>query len=296
MTRQSFPRAATYSNVLQAVDAEQLNQVVMQALARVAATKRCGDEPSRLAGQAAREQHVHVALDGKTRQSTLGHEQSDQKPMHQLGLYETKTGLLLKEQVTGEKQNELSIVSQFLTKLGVEGPIISADAFHTQCAFCASVTRWKGHFVLIAKGNQSTLREDVRLFFSDPPADCRDWRTARTGDFGHGRLEIRELVATTELNDFLGGQWVGVAQVFRLTRTVHEDGKTRTEVVSGITSLFPAQASAQRLLELVRDHWAIENRLRLSARRDAARRSLSSPQGQRSSRSCRPQQFPVGPV
>jgi hypothetical protein len=208
MTRQSFPRAATYSNVLQAVDAEQLNQVVMQALARVAATKRCGDEPSRLAGQAAREQHVHVALDGKTRQSTLGHEQSDQKPMHQLGLYETKTGLLLKEQVTGEKQNELSIVSQFLTKLGVEGPIISADAFHTQCAFCASVTRWKGHFVLIAKGNQSTLREDVRLFFSDPPADCRDWRTARTGDFGHGRLEIRELVATTELNDFLGGQWV----------------------------------------------------------------------------------------
>jgi hypothetical protein len=52
--------------VLRAVDAEQMNQVVMQALARVAATKRCGDEPSRLAGQAAREQHVHVALDGKT--------------------------------------------------------------------------------------------------------------------------------------------------------------------------------------------------------------------------------------
>jgi hypothetical protein len=65
LTRQSFPCAATYSNVLQAVDAEQLNQVVMQALARVAATKRCGDEPSRLTGQSEREQHVHVALDGR---------------------------------------------------------------------------------------------------------------------------------------------------------------------------------------------------------------------------------------
>jgi hypothetical protein len=52
-----------------------------------------------------------------------------------------------------------------------------------------------------------------------------------------------------------------VAQVFRLTRTVTEDGQTRTEVVYGITSLSPKHASAARLLELVRDHWAIENRL-----------------------------------
>ncbi len=106
ITRKTFPCAATYRNVLRAVDAEQLNQVIMQALARVAASKQCGDEPSRLAGQAEREKHVHVALDGKTLRGTLGHEQSDQVKMHQLGLYETKTGLLLKEQVTGEKQNE----------------------------------------------------------------------------------------------------------------------------------------------------------------------------------------------
>ena len=78
---------------------------------------------------------------------------------------------------------------------------------------------------------------------------------------GHGRLEIRELVVSTELADFLAPHWAGVAQVFRLTRTVHEDGKTRTEVVYGITSLSPAQASAARLLELVRAHWTIENRL-----------------------------------
>lgn len=276
ITRQTFPCAATYSNVLRAVDAEQVNHVLTQALTRVRAMERCGEEPSRLRGQAEREEHVHEALDGKTLRGTLGHEPSDQVKMHQLGLYETKTGLLLKEQVTGEKQNELSIVEQFLTPLWVEGRILSADALHTQCAFCARVTRWKGYYVLLAKGNQSTLREDLRLFFTEPPADCRDWRTARTVDKGHGRLEIRELVATTELTDFLGGQWAGVAQAFRLTRTVTEDGQTRTEVVYGITSLSPAQASAQRLLELVRDHWAIENRLRLSARRDPARRSLSS--------------------
>src|SRR5947207_1342010 len=252
-TRQTFPCAATYSNVLRAVEAEQVNAVLTQALTRVSAMEHCGDEPSRLAGQAEREAHVHVALDGKTLRGTLGHEQADQQKMHQLALYETKTGLLLKEQVTGEKQNELSIVSQFLTPLWIKGRIISADALHTQHAFCTCVTRWEGDYVLIAKGNQATLRDDLQLFFSDPPADCHDWRTARTVDKGHGRLEIRELVATTELNDFLAKHWVGVAQVFRLTRTVEEDGQTRTEVVYGITSLAPHKASAQRLLHLVRE-------------------------------------------
>jgi hypothetical protein len=144
LTRQTFPCAATYSNVLRAVDAEQVNAVLTQALTRVSAMQRCGDEPSRLAGQAEREEHLHVALDGKTRQSTLGHEPADQQKMHQLALYETKTGLVLKEQVTGEKQNELSIVSQFLTPLWVKGRILSADALHTQHLFCTCVTRLRG--------------------------------------------------------------------------------------------------------------------------------------------------------
>jgi hypothetical protein len=69
------------------------------------------------------------------------------------------------------------------------------------------------------------------------------------------------LSASTELNEFLGGQWAGVAQVVRLMRTVYAKGQMRQEVVYGITSLPPSRASAQRLLELVREHWAIENRL-----------------------------------
>jgi predicted transposase YbfD/YdcC len=260
-TRERFPCAATYSNVLRAVDAAQVNEVVTQLLTRVGATKRCGDEPSRLVGQAEREEHVHVALDGKTLRGTLSHEAADQRKMHQLALYETQTGLVLKEQVVGDKENELSIVSQFLSPVWVKGRIISADALHTQRTFCTDVTHGGGYFLLIAKGNQSTLRDDLHLFFSEPPADCQDWRTARTCDKGHGRLEIRQLEASTELNEFLADKWTGVAQVFRLVRTVTKKGKTSEEVVHGLTALSPAQASAEELLALVREHWAIENRL-----------------------------------
>ncbi|MFL5664531.1 MAG: ISAs1 family transposase [Ktedonobacteraceae bacterium] len=157
VTRESFPCAATYSNVLQALDAEQLNEVVTQLLRRVGAMKRCGDEPSRLVGQAEREQHVHVALDGKTLRGTLSHEAADQRKMHQLALYETGTGVLLKEQVVGDKQNELSIVSPFLTPLWMKGRIISADALHTQHPFCSDVTHGGGYAPVGGQGQSADV-------------------------------------------------------------------------------------------------------------------------------------------
>jgi hypothetical protein len=72
--------------------------------------------------------------------------------------------------------------------------------------------------------------------------------------------EKRTLLATTDLNEFLARDWAGVAQVFRLERTVLKKGVWHTTVVYGLTSLSPKLASAQRLLELNRGHWGIENR------------------------------------
>lgn len=261
MPRESFPCASTYRNVLRVLDAAQINQVLSPLLIRAAAAKRCGEEPSRLVGQVEREEHVHVALDGKTLRGTLGHLAADQQKMHQVGLYETRTGILLKEQVVGEKENELSQVSEFLTPLWVKGRLISADALHTQQAFCTSVVAAGGEYLLFAKGNQPTLREDLRLFFREPPLDCRDWREAETVNKGHGRLEVRTLLASTELNEFLAPTWTGVEQVFCLHRRVQKALVCTQETVYGFSSLTPAQAGPDRLLELIRNHWAIENRL-----------------------------------
>jgi hypothetical protein len=46
--RPGFPCASTYSNVLRKLDAEQVNHVLAQFLLRGAASRRCGEEPSRL--------------------------------------------------------------------------------------------------------------------------------------------------------------------------------------------------------------------------------------------------------
>jgi predicted transposase YbfD/YdcC len=78
-------------------------------------------------------------------------------------------------------------------------------------------------------------------------------------DKGHGRIERRRLLSTTVLNGVLDGPDVG--QVFELERTRTIQSKTSVEVVYGITSLGRDAADAGRLLQLVREHWGIENRL-----------------------------------
>ena len=91
-------------------------------------------------------------------------------------------------------------------------------------------------------------------------------QTARSADKGHGRFETRTLVSSTQLDEtYL--DFPGAAQCFKITRTrrVRDRGtgqlKTTTETVFGITSLSRQQADATKLLELVRAHWGIENKV-----------------------------------
>jgi predicted transposase YbfD/YdcC len=262
LNRASLPCASTYGNVLRTVEAQEITHRLSDWLTRLDATRRCGAEPSRLLIQpAAHKQHVHVILDGKTLRGTLGHVASDQQSVHLVSLYEAQTGVVLAQQAVPDKSNEIRLEATLLTPAHVHGRIVTADAMHTQRACCGQITRSGGDYLLFAKANQPSLEEDLRLFFSEPPADCRDWRQAQTWTKGHGRLERRELIASTELNEFLAAAWPGVEQVFSLRRTVEQRGKVRCLTVYGITSLSPKRASPLRLLELGRAHWRIENRL-----------------------------------
>ena len=262
LPRASLPCASTYGNVVRVVEAEELTRLLAEWLTRLSATHRCGSEPSRLFTQSqARDQHTHLALDGKTLRGTLSHAAPDQPSVHLVALYEAQTGIVLAQQAVPDKGNEISLETTLLTPSHVNRRIVTADAMHTQRSCCADITRFGGAYVLLAKANQPTLAEDLRLFFTEPPPDVCDWRQAHTCTKGHGRLEIRDLVASTELNEFLASAWPGVTQVFCLKRTVQRQGHLHTQTVYGITSLSPQQASSARLLELVRRHWAIENRL-----------------------------------
>ncbi len=66
---------------------------------------------------------------------------------------------------------------------------------------------------------------------------------------------------TSSLAGYLGSDWPGYEQVFRLTRERTIKGKTETDVVFGITSLSRERAGAKKLSGLTRRHWGIENGL-----------------------------------
>jgi predicted transposase YbfD/YdcC len=66
---------------------------------------------------------------------------------------------------------------------------------------------------------------------------------------------------TSSLAGYLGSDWPGCAQVFRLTRQRKIGTKVETDVVHGITSLPRERAGAKELLRLIRGHWGIENGL-----------------------------------
>jgi len=173
------------------------------------------------------------------------------------------TGRVLWHCNVQEKHNEISELEPFLTTEFVKGRILSLDALHTQRAFCAQVHRMEGNYVLIAKDNQPTLREDIADYSEDPHPDRQRWQRAETWDKGHGRLEHRQMVCSPDLNEWFAKDWQGIEQVFRIERTVRllKSGEVRHEVVYGLSSLWLNTAPAARMLALVREHWAIENRL-----------------------------------
>ena len=84
-----------------------------------------------------------------------------------------------------------------------------------------------------------------------------------------GSSTDRSPVALIEIAWF-AKQWEGIEQVFRLERTARilKTDQVRHEVVYGLSSLSMCQSPPPRMLSLVRDHWAIENKL--NSRRDGS--------------------------
>jgi predicted transposase YbfD/YdcC len=203
--------------------------------------------------------HRHLALDGKT----LGAPTSQTQPVHPLACYEVATGSVLWHRNVGHKENEIRARKPLLRSAYVIGRILTLDAMHTQRALCAQMHQLGGHYLLIAKDHPPTLREDIGDLFADPAPDRRRGPEAQTWDKGPGRLEQRQIVCSSDLNDWFGKQWAGIKQLFRLERSVRllHTNALRREVVYGLRSLRMRRGPSARMLTLIRVHWAIENRL-----------------------------------
>jgi predicted transposase YbfD/YdcC len=199
-----------------------------------------------------------LAIDGKT---LRGSRKQGAPAVHLLSALSHRLGLTLWQQAVADKTNEIPILEEVLQGLVLEGRVITVDALLTQRAIAHRIVESGGDYVMLVKGNQAQLQQDIHLVFHDPSAVAEARAVSETVDSGHGRIEGRRLTASTALTGY--NDWPGLAQVFSLERhvTSKKRGEQHHEVVYGITSLGPDRAEPARLLHLVRGHWQIENKV-----------------------------------
>jgi predicted transposase YbfD/YdcC len=208
---------------------------------------------------------VLLAIDGKVLRGTLDEEQNG---VYLLAAYLPAEGLVLMEVETAGKGSEIPAAPKVLKSIDLREKVVMGDAMHTQRDVSIQIVEAGGDYIWLAKGNQPQIEEDIRLWFEPDPTPMpgqsylpKDFESARTVNKGHGRIEQRTLMVSSQLKDFL--DWPYLEQVFQLERksTSLKTGQVQEQVVYGFTSLSRDEIAPPQLLNLIRSYWGIENGL-----------------------------------
>lgn len=256
-----FPSYRTYERVLSLCDHQEITEAIAGVVTKARAVERCGDEPARLLHNTTEDERTaHTAMDGKTLRGTLHHAQETQPSVHILTLYDCDTGITIGQYVYKNNESEISAADQLLRSNILRNRIVSTDALHTQKRWCVGVQLAGGYYLTTVKENTPLLYENLSIYFGDAALLRQECEYYKKVQKGHGRLEVREIWTSPHMNSYFARDWVGVAQIFMIRKTVIEKGEKYITLRYGITSLPRKKANAQRLLEIKQNHWRIENR------------------------------------
>jgi predicted transposase YbfD/YdcC len=245
------PSESTFRRILQGVDPDELDTAVSGWLAR-----RAGIAPTGTSATGAGPVRA-IAVDGKT---ARGARSGDGRAVHLLGALDHARGVVLGQTEVDHKTNEITAFVPLLERIDRACPlaetVITADALHTQHEHARWLRDRGAHYVFIVKANQPTLYAQL----ADLP-----WRTIpvvnEARGRGHGRVETR----TLQLCAIAAG--IGfpharlAARIVRRRRPISGSKRWSTETVHAVTSLGFRDVRADRLAEIIRGHWHIENRL-----------------------------------
>ncbi len=195
-----------------------------------------------------------VAIDGKT---IRGSANDKHKAFHVVSAFVAESQLTLGEVMVPEKTNEITAVPELLDLIDVDGAIVTADAMGCQKKIVEKIQKKKADYVIALKGNQGEFHADVALYLSD---NDNDYSKISTVDKGHGRIETRDYVLSTDIAWLPKADcWKGLKSIGMVKTTVFKckEQKETTDTRYYISSL----SNAEEFAYAVRKHWAIENQL-----------------------------------
>jgi predicted transposase YbfD/YdcC len=196
-------------------------------------------------------------LDGKVLCRT--HDQETDKQLHLLALQEQETNAVIEQTEVRTGENEITAAKRLLKQTELSNKIISGDAIFAQKDLSEKIVLGGGEYLWKLRANQGTIYELAKEHFSR--LEDRYIGRARSLEKGHGRIDERECLTSFRIAGKIDFPYL--EQVFRITRWSEEvkTGKRMEQTIYGITSGSVEEFSADRLLDLTRKHWGIENGL-----------------------------------
>jgi len=244
-----IPSHDTFGRVFSRLNPEQLERCFltwMQALARA--------NGGRL-----------VAIDGKTLRRSFD-KAHGKAAIHMVSAWCQTNHLVLGQLATDAKSKEIAAIPKLLKMLDIADSVVTIDAMGCQKAIARQIVAQEGHYLLQVKGNQETLRDRLKETFDEltrRPIPGVPYRFHEEVDSGHGRVETRR-IWTTEWTDWYDrrADWTGLRSFVCVESERTIDGRTSTDRRYYISDL--GGVDARTMLEYVRGHWGIENRLHWS--------------------------------
>lgn len=205
-----------------------------------------------------------INIDGKqlrgSKDKVLG-----KRAIYMVSAWATENELVLGQRKVDEKSNEITAIPELLKILALSGSIVTIDAMGTQTNIARTIVEGGADYVLSVKENQGHLYEDISVLFAVDRAQKFKYASleyAHSTDKDHGRIEVRECWSTSNpeyLNLIRARQdWIGLQSIAMVVGTRIIQGKETKKVRFYISSL---PSEAERLLQIVRKHWSIENDL-----------------------------------
>lgn len=227
-----------------------------------------------------------VSIDGKCLRRS--HDRGSGKAaIYMVSAWASTNRLVLGQRKTEEKSNEITAIPELLSRLALQGCIVTIDAIGCQTNIAQQIIQQEADYVLALKGNQGTLHQDVESLFVyafEKEFQAIDHHTYQTVEKGHGRVEIRRYwtISDPEFLTWLDpkNKWAGLRSIGRVEAQRIIDDDVTSEIRYYISSLAGDAAQFGRA---VRTHWQIENCvhwvLDISFREDDCRiRTGSGPQ------------------
>jgi predicted transposase YbfD/YdcC len=191
-----------------------------------------------------------VAVDGKALRGA--YERGGKTcPLHLVNIWAAEARLVIGQRLAPNR-NEVLGAQQALALLSLKGCIVTADALHCRADTAQIIVDAGGDYALALKANQPTLLAKVQAAIEQASSAGEAIQLPAKA---HDRMEARAAIVVP----FDDGTFPGMAAVARVETHCKRAGTPEPVIVRYF--LLSTVLTAERMIEVARTHWTIENQL-----------------------------------